>query len=303
MNFDVTILGSGAATPTNKRNPTAQLINFKEKYFLIDCGEGTQLQLRKYKTKFQRINHIFISHLHGDHYLGIFGLISTYQLLGRKHPLHVYAPPALKNIIELNLSVSGTKLTFEIVFTPTQNQEKQLLFDEKGLKIYSFPLEHRIPTTGFTFEEQMGLKNIIKQKIQLHDISIEEIKNIKEGKDLIRDNQKIPNSALTLPEEPLRNYAYCSDTRLNEIYPKLIENTTTLYHETTFTETHKTRAHETFHSTAVEAAQLAQKIAVKKLIIGHFSARYDNEKQHIEEAKRHFTNTYPAIDGEKFLIK
>ena len=302
MTFEVTILGSGAATPTNKRNPTAQLVNFKEKYFLLDCGEGTQLQLRKYKTKFQRINHIFISHLHGDHYLGIFGLLSTYQLLGRKHPLHIYAPAALKNIIELNLSVSKTQLSFEIQFITTQNKEKQLLYDEKGLKIYSFPLEHRIPTTGFILEEQKGQKNIIKEKIQLYDISIEEIKNIKEGKDLNRNEQTIPNSELTFPDDPLRCYAYCTDTRINEIYPDQIKNATTLYHETTFTEEHKKRARETFHTTAKEAAQLAKNLEVKKLIIGHFSARYNNEEQHLKEAKEHFKNTFPAVDGEKFLI-
>lgn len=302
MGFDVTILGSGAATPTTRRNPTSQLINFNEKFFLLDCGEGTQLQLRKFKTKFQRINHIFISHLHGDHYFGIFGLISTFQLLGRSQDLHIYAPADLKNLIDLNLGISHSSLRFDIIFHPTQSKEKELLYNQKKLKIFSFPLEHRIPTTGFLIEEQKGHKNIIKEKIDLYHISIEEIKEIKEGKDLKRGNKIISNDSLTHPEEALRCYAYCTDTRPNDHYPSLIQNATTLYHEATFTKEHQLRAQETFHTTAQQAGEIAKNINAKKLILGHFSARYDNANESINEAKSIFTPTFPAEDGENFSI-
>jgi len=298
MNFSVTILGCGAATPTLLRNSTAQLINTHDKLFLIDCGEGTQLQLRKHKVRFQRINHIFISHLHGDHYLGLMGLMSSMHLLGRKSKLHLYGPPALKDILEVNMKHSGTSMSFPLEFHPTQFGEKQTMYEDATLSIASFPLQHRIPCTGFLITEKLRDRKIIKDFITEHDISLREILKLKKGEDVTRENGEVllTDAVTILPQEP-KSYAFCSDTKFDLSLKKYINGVTMLYHEATFADDMKERAEYTFHSTARQAAKVALEVGAEKLVLGHFSSRYPKTEGLLEEAREVFANTVAAWDG------
>lgn len=303
MKFELTILGASSATPTSNRNPTAQVLNVLERFFLIDCGEGTQMQLRKFKIKFQRINHIFISHLHGDHYFGLMGLLSSMHLLGRQNELHLYAPAPLKEIIDIQLKYSETYLNYPLVFHPLNFDSKNLLFEDDLVKVSSFPLFHRIATCGFLFEEKPKAKSIIKEKIKEYQIGVADIHHIREGHDLItKDGKIIPNSELTHPGPNLRKYAYCSDTRYNEKLLEYVSEVNLLYHEATFLHELIERAEATFHTTAKEAGIFAAKANVKQLIIGHFSARYPDLKPLLDEAVEQFTNTILAQEGQSYLI-
>jgi ribonuclease Z len=301
--FNVTILGSSSAIPTIERNPTAQLINHNENLYLVDCGESTQVTLRRMHIHFQKINHIFISHLHGDHFFGLIGLISSMHLLGRNKELHVYGPPELLEIIQLQLKVSLTELIYPLVFHSTQSQVQELIFENECLKVTSFPMLHRIPTTGFIFEEKECLKRIRKEVIQLLNIPIHVIANIKNGSDYIDSNGTLHlNTELTLEPYPLRKYAFCSDTAYFEDIIPVIEGADLMYHETTFLQNRASSAAEKFHSTTHEAATLALKAGVKKLLIGHFSARYDDLHLLLEEAKALFPETELAMEGLNFTI-
>lgn len=303
MKFELTILGASSATPTSNRNPTAQVLNVLERFFLIDCGEGTQMQLRKFKIKFQRINHIFISHLHGDHYFGLMGLLSSMHLLGRQNELHLYAPAPLKEIIEIQLKYSETFLNYPLIFHPLNFNEKTLLFEDDLVRVFSFPLYHRIPTCGFLFEEKEKPKSLIKEKIKEYEIKVADIPLIRAGKDFVTQSGKIiPNSELTYPSPHLRKYAYCSDTRYNEKLLEHISEVDLLYHEATFLHELIDRAEATFHTTAKEAGIFASKANVKQLIIGHFSARYPDLNLLLEEATQYFHNTRLAVEGESYLI-
>ncbi|GAB4322071.1 MAG: ribonuclease Z [Bacteroidales bacterium] len=303
MVFNVTILGSNSAVPTLMRNPTAQLLNHNENYFLIDCAEGTQLQLRRYKFKLQRIQHIFISHMHGDHFFGLIGLISTMHLLGRKKPLHVYGPADLKRVIDLQLEVSDTTLCYPFHFHEIPFGESQLIFENQWLMVSTIPLKHSIPANGFLFREKTGRRRLKKDVIKEYNLSPEQIFNLKNGEDIQNDNgETIQNDLLTLPPHPVRSYAYCSDTaRSPEIVP-VIRNAGLLYHEATFEHTMADVAEEKKHSTARQAAETARDAKVAKLIIGHFSNRYSDPEILKTEASKVFPETDLALDGRTFEI-
>ena len=301
--FELLILGSSAATPTSTRNPTAQLLNIAERFFLIDCGEGTQIQLRKYKTRFQSINQIFISHLHGDHFLGLPGLLASMNLLGRVNDLTIYAPKELEEIINTIHRLSDSHLNYQLHFVHTQDKVKQKIWEDEKVEVYSIPLQHRIATTGFLFQEKPLPRTIDKYKLEKLDVSFAEIHKLKQGFDAIDNNgNTIPNHSLTFDPPKTRSYAFCSDTRFFETLAADIKDVDLLYHESTFLEEKKLRASQTFHSTALQAAQMASMSGVKKLLLGHFSARYDNFNLFLDEAIPVFKNTELAQEGKLFLI-
>jgi ribonuclease Z len=303
LKFELNILGSGSSAPTLYRNPTSQVLNVNENLYMIDCAEGTQVQLRKFRVKFQKINHVFISHLHGDHYLGLIGFIQSMHLLGRKTELHIYAHPELQNIVQLHNKVSETYLKYPIRFHSLTYNEKVLIHEDSKTRVYSFPLKHRIPTCGFLFEEKEREKTISKQAISDYNIPVSEIRNIKCGADFCTDDGKvIPNNLLTLPAIPPRRFAFCSDTVFDESIVPYIENVDLLYHEATFLSDLTRRAKETFHSTAYQAASLAKMANARKLLIGHFSVRYKNADDFLTEAQAIYRETIMAQDGMKISI-
>lgn len=289
--------------PTPNRFSTAQVLNVLERFFLIDCGEGTQIQLRKFGVRYTRINHIFISHLHGDHFLGLFGLISSLNLLDRKQPLNIYGPFRLKELLDQFLSTFDHPLGFKIEFHPHKYEGKQLLFEDEMVKVEAFPLRHRVPTCGFVFTEKKRLKTIRKEKIEAFHIPIREIQGIKEGADFIDEHGTVhKNKELTIePPEP-RSYAFVSDTAKNLQIVKYIKGVDLLYHEATFADEGKKRAKQTGHSTARQAGEIAREAQVKKLIIGHFSNRYKKLDELLEQAREEFPETYLAVDGEDFDV-
>jgi ribonuclease Z len=301
--FELLILGSSAATPTANRNPTAQLLNIAERFFLIDCGEGTQMQMRKYKARFQSVNHIFISHLHGDHFLGLPGFIASMHLLGRKNELTVYGPKELEEIIEIIHKFSDTQLNYPLKFVHTQTTEKQLLWEDDKVEVYSIPLKHRVPTTGYLFKEKPLPRNIDKYRLEKLDVSFAEIHKLKQGFDAV-DNKgnTIPNRALTLDPAKQRSYAFCSDTRFFKALANDIKDVDLLYHESTFLEDKKDRAKQTFHSTARQAAEMAKLANAGKLLLGHFSARYGNLDEFLKEAKPVFAEAELAVEGSVFSL-
>ena len=302
MSFSVTILGSSSALPTSKRFPTAHLFNSNERFFLIDCGEGTQIQLRRFHLRFSKINHVFISHLHGDHYLGLFGLISSFSLLGRKNDLHIYAHAGLEKMLDCMLS--GHHLNFKIVFHELTENKAMQLYEDKNITVSTFPLKHRIAANGFLFKEKKRLLNLRKDAIAKYNLSIKDIQSIKAGNDFLwEDEKQIKNELLTLPSYKERSYAFCSDTAY---YPQVIEylkNTDLLYHEATFTDEHIDLAKETMHSTAKQAAEIAQESGAVKLLIGHFSSRYKSEKILENEAREIFDNTEAVEEGKTYQVE
>lgn len=297
--FELLILGSSAATPTSTRNPTAQLLNIAERFFLIDCGEGTQIQLRKYKARFQSVNHVFISHLHGDHFLGLPGFLASMHLLGRRNELTIYGPKELEEIIAVIHKYSDTYLSYPLKFVPTQNQHKQLLWEDDKVEVYSFPLQHRIATTGFLFKEKQLPRNIDKYKLEKLDVSFAEIHKLKKGLDATDNNgNNIKNSDLTTEPPAPRSYAFCSDTRFFEGLADSIKEVDLLYHESTFLEDKIERAAVTFHSTAAQAARMATLANARQLLLGHFSARYVYLEDFLEEARPLFNNVSLATEGK-----
>lgn len=274
-NFSVTILGSSSASPTTRRNTSSQVVNFYQRLYLIDCGEGTQMQLRRNHFKISKINHIFISHLHGDHFFGLVGLISSLNLFGRHKELHIYCDPRLQEVLELQLEVSETILRYEIIYHPLNFDEKELVFEDKRLEIYSFPLDHRIPTCGFLFQEKPFLPNIKKQAIKLYNPNYEQVQDIRNGKDLLlKDGSIIANEELTNPPPQPRSYAYCSDTKYFPNLENAFRGVELLYAECTFMQDLQKAADEKFHMTTSDVSLLAKKAEAHKLIVGHFSARY-----------------------------
>ncbi len=303
LSFEVTVLGCSSATPTATRHPTAQMLNMHERFFLLDCGEATQIQLRRYKFKIQRIDHIFISHLHGDHYLGLPGLLGTMHLLGRDKELHVYSPPGLKEIIDTNHYHSKTFLRYELKFHIIQENFSGKIFEDEKLSVETIPMNHRISCYGFLFREKEHARNIIKEKIEEYKIPVQEIAKIKNGKDFISPEGKIiSNSELTLPPPSVRSYAYCSDTLYSENYIEQIKNVNLLYHEATFANDMAERATETHHCTAKQAAAISQKKNVNQLLIGHYSARYKELDILLKEAKEIFENTVLSEEGKTYRI-
>ncbi len=303
QNFELTVLGCSSATPTSKRNPTAQLLNIAERFFLIDCGEGTQIQLRRFKLKFQRINHIFISHLHGDHYLGLMGLISSMHLLGRTIELHLYCPAELQEIIEVQLKHSQSYLKFPIVYHPHSYADNEVIFEDEKVVVSTIVLNHRIPCCGFIFREKQTLANVSKEVIHRYLLSLEQILAAKAGKDVqLPSGEVIKNEVLLTKSLSPRTYAYCSDTIYDERLIELVKGANLLYHEATFLQEMETRAKETYHTTALQAGTIAKKAEVKQLMIGHYSARYKDLTPLLEEAKSAFENTILAVEGESVLV-
>lgn len=303
MSIRVKILGSNSATPAHRRHHTSQLVNVEGKYYLIDCGEATQLQLKRYKLRAQRINNIFISHLHGDHYLGLMGLLSSMHLMGRNKPLNLYGPKGLSEIITLQLKYSDTVFNYEINFVEVNTEVNQLIHEDELVSIYSIPLNHRIPCSGFLIEEKPKNRRIKRESIP-EDFSIRNIIRLKKGDDIYSEEGKLlyKNEDLTLPPRQSFKYAYCSDTKYDESIIPIIEGSDMLYHESTFLEEHIDRASTTYHSTAKEAATIAQKAGVGKLLLGHFSARYKELDPIQEEAREVFPESYLAIEGEEFVL-
>jgi len=303
QNFELTILGCSSAIPTSTRNPTAQLLNIADRFCLIDCGEATQIQLRKYKIKFQRINHIFISHLHGDHYLGLLGLLSSMHLLGRTTELHLYCPSELQEVIELQLRVSQTYLKYTIIYHFHKYIDNDLIFEDDKMIVKAVVLTHRIPCCGFVFIEKPLPYNITKETIDHYNIPLEQIHAIKHGADFITaSGEIIANEKLVVAKPPPRSYAFCSDTAYDERIIALVKEVTLLYHEATFMHDLLPRAIDTFHSTALQAATIAQKAQVAQLMIGHYSARYRDLQPLLDEAKSVFENTILAKEGESVKL-
>ncbi len=303
MKFEVTILGSSSSTPIFNRNPSAQLLNVNEKYILIDCGEATQNQLLNFGLKSNRIDQIFISHLHGDHYLGLVGLLSSLHLNGRTKPMDVFGPAELKEIIDLQFKHSQTIIRYPINFRPTSDDKRYKIFENYDLAVDSFPLDHRIPCTGFIFTEKQRLRKMIKSKIDDLAIPAEMIPLIKNGQSFKDKKGKIHLSEeLTTEADQPKTYAYCSDTICSWKYLNYISKVDMLYHEATFMNDMIDRAEETFHTTALQAAEVALKAEVKKLLLGHFSARYRDLNPLLEEAKTVFQDTLLAVEGQTFQI-
>lgn len=303
--FEVTILGSGSALPTLKKRPTSQLVHYSNKYFLIDCGEGTQVQLRKAKVSFLKISSVFISHLHGDHYFGLVGLISSMHLLGRVADLNVYAPKELEEIINLQLRASYTQLRFKLIFHPLDNKESEKIYEDKKIEIHTIPLKHKILTNGFLMKEKPRPRKAKSEKLKFYEVPHYKIDGIKMGADFeTEDGEIIPNEKLTFPPEKERSYAFCSDTAYREKIIPLLSKTDLLYHESTFLEKDSALAKKTFHSTAKQAGMIASQAKVKRLLIGHFSARYNEQDypQFINEVKSEFQHVEIAMEQEIYQI-
>jgi ribonuclease Z len=299
----LTILGSSSALPTSGRYPSAHVLNAHERLFLIDCGEGTQMQLRKTGTRFAKINHIFISHLHGDHIFGLYGLLSTFSLMGRENPVHLYAPENYNSILNSHLKDFDINLSFEIDFIPLSGKDPVKILDDKYLTVTSFPLQHRIPSFGFLFREKPSDRNMIKEYIEKYQITPVRIPAIKKGEDYITpDGTFLKNEDITLPPPDPRSYAYCSDTKYFKRLASFVKDVTLLYHEATFDKAKEDLAATTGHSTTIDAARTALNANAGSLIIGHFSARYKDIYPLVEEARTLFPKTYPAIDGKSYEV-
>lgn len=296
--FEVHILGCGSATPTTRHNPSSQVVSLREKLFMIDCGEGTQLQLRYHKLTFARLNHIFISHLHGDHCFGLIGLISTLALLGRTGDLTIHAHHDLEELLRPQLDYFCRDIPFKVnieAFDPTENK---VIYEDKSITVETIPLRHRIPCAGFLFKEKPREAHLRSDMIEFYNVPIKDRRKIKQGADFTTEEGKIvPNHMLTRPALPPRSYAYCSDTAYDERIIPYIQGVDLLYHEATFAQPDITKAGKTGHSTAQQAATIAHKANVKKLMLGHFSARYRDNRILLDEAKEIFENTVLANEG------
>ena len=304
MSFSLTILGSNSALPTSDRYPSAQILNVSERFFLIDCGEGTQMQLRRNHVKLTRIHHAFISHLHGDHCFGLIGLISTLGLLGRKLPLTIHAPKPFEQLLTPWLKFFCDKLPFQVCFNMIKGKELTTIFEDDKVMVQSFPLEHRIETFGFLFVEKPSEPNIKKECIKLYKLSIAEIVKIKKGADLkLDDDTIVPNNALIHDQPKPRSFAYCSDTRYMSNLASFIQNVDLLYHEATFLDSEMNLAIKTFHSTAKQAAQVAKDVKANQLIIGHYSSRHKDLNLYLNEAREEFSNTELALEGVTFEVE
>lgn len=300
----LTILGCYAATPRTISNPTSQVLEIKNRLFLIDCAEGTQVQLRKSKVKFSKINHIFISHLHGDHFYGLVGLISTFMLLNRESDLTVYGPKGIKEIILLQLRASGSYTGYNLYFHELESNESETIFEDDRVVVKTIPLSHRIYTNGFLFQEKNIERKLNVEAVENYEIDKVYFNKIKYGGDITLDNGTIiPNSELTFDPQVAKSYAFCSDTMYDESIIPLIENVDYLYHESTFLESEAHLSERTMHSTAKQAATIALKAKVKHLILGHYSTRYGNIEYFKTEAQTIFPNVLLADDGREFEME
>ena len=301
--FEVNILGCGSALPTTRHFASSQVLNIREKLFMIDCGEGTQLQLRRSKLKFSRLNHIFISHLHGDHCFGLIGLLSTFDLLGRTAAMHIYAHPDFEPILNMQLDYFCKKMDYEVEFHPINPSKIEIIYEDRSVSVTTIPLRHRIPTCGFLFSEKKTPDHIKRDMIDYYGIPTCDINRIKNGEDyVLADGTVIPNNRLTAPSSSPRKYAYCSDTLYHREIIEQVKGVDLLYHEATFADSDRPKAEMTFHTTALQAATIAKDAGVKQLVIGHFSARYEEEDLLLREAQSVFPNTVLAIENLKLIL-
>ena len=301
MNFNLTILGTGSAIPSFGRFSSSQVLQTHEKSFMIDCADGTQFQLRKYEVKTNRMGHVFISHLHGDHCFGLISVISTLGMLHHTADMYIHAHPDLKKTLQPQLDYFCKDLTFKVFFEDFDPLKNEVIYEDRSLTVSTIPLVHSMPTCGFLFKEKEGLPHIDGELVKFYNIGVKEIKEIKEGADFIDANGRVvPNSRLITPPTPPKSYAYCSDTAYTERIIPIIEGVDTLFHESTFAEAERHRCKSTLHSTASDAANIALKANVKQLIIGHYSARYGDLNPLLQEAKAIFPNTKLSLDGSKF---
>lgn len=297
----LTILGCYAATPRTITNPTSQVLEIRNRMFLIDCGEGTQVQLRKNKLKFSKINHIFISHLHGDHFYGLVGLISTFMLLNRQTDLHVYGPKGIKEIILLQLRYSNSFTGYNLYFHELSSKESEVIYEDEKVIVKTIPLKHRVYTNGYLFQEKPKERKLNIEAVENYNIDVVYYQKIKYGGDIkLDDGTIVPNAELTFDPEPAKSYAFCSDTMYDESIIPIIEDCDVLYHETTFLESEADKAESTMHSTARQAAIIAGKANVKQLLLGHYSTRYENIELFKQEASPIFPNVLLADDGLVF---
>lgn len=306
--FELHILGCGSALPTTRHFPTSQVLNVRDKLYMIDCGEGAQLQFRKSRLKFSRLNHIFISHLHGDHCFGLLGLISTLNLLGRTAELHIYSPVGLEQLLQPMLDFFNHQMTYKVMFHEFETKDSLLIYEDRSITVTTIPLRHRMPCCGFIFAEKPRPSHIVREMIDFYQVPLYELNRIKNGADYVTpDGEVIPNSRLTRPSDLPRRYAYCSDTCYLPHLVSQLKGVDLLFHEATFVNADAPRAKETFHTTAGQAAQLARDAEVKSLLIGHFSARYEDESCLLEEARSVFPHTRLAQEtlcvqvGETFF--
>ncbi len=303
MALELQILGSNSAAFAHNRHHTAQILRIQDKYFLIDCGEGTQLLLKRFKIKLARIQTIFISHLHGDHYYGLMGLLSTLHLYGKKSDVHIYGPPGLLEIISIQLKYSSTFLSYDLKFHEWTPNVQEQIYDDTQLTVETIPLDHRIPCSGFLFQEKPKKRGLLRDKIP-DLLTPLEILDLKLGKDIYdkEGNIKYRSEEVTIPPKKPYSYAYCSDTRLIPGLEERIKGVDLVYHESTFMEDMKERANYTYHTTAAQAAALAKKANIGKLLLGHFSTRYKDLRPMLKEARDIFENTELAEEGKRFLI-
>lgn len=293
--FELHILGCGSALPTTRHFASSQVVNVRDKLYMIDCGEGAQLQFRKSRLKFSRLNHIFISHLHGDHCFGLWGLISTLNLLGRTAELHIYSPKGLDTLMAPMLDFFCRQMTYKVLSHEFDTKTSGVIYEDRSLTVSTIPLRHRMPCCGFLFREKRRPNHIIREMVDFYEVPVYELNRIKNGADYVTpEGETIPNSVLTRPADLPRSYAYCSDTIYMPEIAELIEGVDLLFHEATFAHENLTRARETFHTTALQAGELAKAAGVKKLLIGHFSARYEDETVLLEEASSVFPETMLA---------
>lgn len=305
MTFSLTVLGSSSALPTKNRFPTAHVLNVHERFFLVDCGEGTQIQMRRLGTiKPNRLNHIFISHVHGDHVFGLFGLLSTFDLMGRNGDLHIFGPEALNDLLEIHVKCFGQNMGYKIVFHPVITTQNNIIYEDHCLTVETLPLKHRIPTCGYLFKEKKPGNNIRKEAIEQYNLGVAQIARIKEGADFLWNDTLIANSELTYQPYIPRSYAFCSDTLYNPSLIELIKGVDLLYHEATFLDDLQAMAKQTGHSTAAQAADIAAKAEVKQLLIGHFSSRYDDAMLPLfeNEAKQIFPNTQVVKELHTYMV-
>jgi ribonuclease Z len=297
----ITILGCYAATPRTFTNPTSQVLEIRNRIFLIDCGEGTQVQLRKNKIRFSKINHIFISHLHGDHFFGLIGLISTFALLNRTTDLHIYGPKGIQEIINLQLRLSNSWTKYQLFFHELGSKESETVYEDDKVIVTTIPLKHRVYTNGFLFKEKIRERKLDLNAVQNYEIGKCYYRNIKNGKDItLEDGRIIENHKLTFDPAPPMSYAFCSDTVYDECIIPYIKRADVLYHESTFLDSEQALAHKTMHSTAKEAATIALKANVKNLILGHYSTRYESIDLFKQQAEIIFSNILLADDGKTF---
>jgi ribonuclease Z len=299
--LNLTVLGCYAATPRTITNPTSQVLEMQNRLFLIDCGEGTQVQLRKNKIKFSRINQIFISHLHGDHCYGLIGLVSTFMSLSRVNDLHIYGPKGIKEIINLQLRLSNSWTNYKLIFHELTSKESEVIFEDEKVIVKTIPLKHRVYTNGFLFQEKVGERKLDINAVQEYEIDKCYFQNIKNGKDItLEDGRIIPNEKLSFDALPPKSYAFCSDTIFDESIVPLIQDVEVLYHEATFLDSEAHLSGKTMHSTAKQAATIALKANAKQLVLGHYSTRYPSIELFREEAQTIFQNVLLADDGKFF---